>query len=65
MPWPSGEAYAKAHNKKLKGAAAEKARKMAEAMIASGTPESVAIATANKHGDAMMRRSTLYDHKKG
>lgn len=61
MPWASGADYAAKHNKKLKGNAAEAARKMAEAMIDNGTPESEAIATANAHGDRLMRKQAAYD----
>lgn len=54
MPWPTGDAFAQAHNKKLKGPAADKAREMAEAMIKRGVDEGTSIATANKHGNALM-----------
>lgn len=54
MPWPTGSGFAKSHNKKLKGAAAQKAADMATAMVREGTPEGIAIATANKHGDKML-----------
>lgn len=57
MPWKSGAAFASRHNKKLKGAAATTAKKQAEAMIKSGVPEGEAIATANKTGNRLMRRS--------
>jgi hypothetical protein len=62
MPWKSGAAFAQRHNKKLSGAAATKAKDQAEAMMRRGVPEGVAIATANKTGDRMMRRRALYDH---
>jgi uncharacterized protein YdaT len=55
MPWASGAQYASKHNKKLKGAAASKAAEMATAMVNSGVPEGVAIATANKKGNKMQR----------
>ena len=61
MPWDA-KSFAEKHNQKLKGAAATKAAEMANAMVKSGTPEGIAIATANKHGNAMQRRHTLYDH---
>lgn len=48
MPW-TGPEFATKHNKKLKGAAANKAAAMATAMIGRGVPEGEAIATANKH----------------
>lgn len=62
MPWSSGASFASRHNHKLKGAAAKKAKEQAEAMIREGVPEGVAIATANKTGDRMMRRKKMYDH---
>ena len=48
MPWKSGAEFAAKHNKKLKGATATRAKNMAEAMIARGVHEGIAIATANK-----------------
>ena len=68
MPWPTGKGFAEKHNQKLKGAAAQKAADMATAMVREGTPEGIAIATANKHGNAMQKKTrtrrqrTLYDH---
>lgn len=56
MPWDSGAEFARRHNKKLEGHAAEKAKAMAETMIAAGVPEGVAIATANKKGNALNRQ---------
>jgi hypothetical protein len=38
MPWQSGAAFARRHNKKLSGAAATKAKDQAEAMIKRGVP---------------------------
>jgi uncharacterized protein YdaT len=52
MPW-SAKTFASRHNKKLHGEAASKAASMANAMLRSGVPEGVAIATANKHANAM------------
>jgi len=49
MPW-TGKSFAK-HNKKLSGAVATKAAKQANAILRSGAPEGVAIATASKHAD--------------
>ena len=60
MPW-TGKSFAERHNKKLKGAAAEKAAAQATAMVKEGVPENIAIATANKTGNRMRRRK-LYDH---
>jgi uncharacterized protein YdaT len=48
MPW-TGPEFAARHNKKLKGKTADKAAAQAGAMIRSGVPEGIAIATANKH----------------
>lgn len=56
MPWKSGAAFAKRHNKKLKGAAADTAKAQAEAMIKKGVPEGEAIATANKTGNRIAAR---------
>lgn len=62
MPWTTRE-FTKKHNSKLKGEAASKAAEMATAMVREGTPEGVAIATANKHGDSMMKhKSPLHSH---
>lgn len=55
MPWTAGS-FASKHNKKLKGAAAAKAAEQASAMVREGVPEGVAIATANKTGNRMMKR---------
>lgn len=60
MPWPTGAGFAARHNKKLHGAAAQKAADIATAMVKRGVPEGEAIATANKRGNAAMR--TLYTH---
>lgn len=63
MPWPTGTGFAKAHNKKLKGAAASKAAKVATKMVEKGVPEGEAIATANKIGDKeQSRRNRWYGH---
>lgn len=56
MPWKSGAEFAARHNKKLKGAAASKAKDQAEAMIKKGVPEGEAIATANKTGNKIQER---------
>ncbi len=47
MPW-TAKTFAAKHNKKLKGSAASKAAKQANAILRSGAPEGIAIATANK-----------------
>jgi len=63
LPWKSGAEFASRHNKKLKGAAATKAKEQAEAMIAKGVDEGTAIATANKTGNRLQqRRRAIYDH---
>lgn len=56
MPWKTGKGFAARHNKKLKGAAATKAKDQANAMIREGVPEGIAIATANKTGNRMQSR---------
>jgi uncharacterized protein YdaT len=61
MPW-TASSFASKHNKKLSGAKAAKAASMANAMLSSGTPEGIAIATANKyaktHGTSTKRRKS-------
>jgi len=47
MPWPTGKSFAQKHNHSLKGAAANKAARIATAMVNRGVPEGEAIATAN------------------
>jgi hypothetical protein len=54
MPWTASE-FAARHNHKLHGDAADTAARMASAMVKRGVPEGIAIATANKKGDRMMR----------
>lgn len=62
MPWKSGKEFAARHNKKLSGAAATKAMKIANAIIRSGGNEGVAIATANKYSNkhAKIKHRTHY-----
>jgi uncharacterized protein YdaT len=55
MPWSSPSAFAKKHNKKLKGKSASVAQRMANAMLRKGVPEGEAIATANKKGDSVAK----------
>jgi uncharacterized protein YdaT len=47
MPW-SAASFKSKHNKSLSPEAASKAASIANAMLKSGTPEDVAIATTNK-----------------
>ncbi len=47
MPW-TGKSFASRHNKSLSGAAATEAAEQANAILRSGAPEGIAIATANK-----------------
>lgn len=62
MPWDA-KSFAAKHNHKLHGEAASKAAKQATAMVNSGVPEGIAIATANKTGNRMQKkRSVLHDH---
>jgi uncharacterized protein YdaT len=66
VPW-SPKDFAARHNHKLRGASAAKAAEMATAMVRSGVPEGVAIATANKKGDQLQRKPRMrdfYDRKK-
>ena len=51
MPWPTGASFARKHNKKLKGAAANKAARIATAMVNAGEPEGLSIATANARAE--------------
>jgi uncharacterized protein YdaT len=51
MPW-TPETFKKKHNHSLTTEQAGKAAAQAEAMMKSGVPEGVAIATANKHAKA-------------
>jgi uncharacterized protein YdaT len=55
MPW-TGPQFAAKHNHKLKGARATKAAAQATAMVNSGVPEGIAIATANKHAGKIKAR---------
>lgn len=48
MPWTADQ-FRSRHNKGLSDAQAAKAASMANAMLKGGTPEGIAIATANKH----------------
>ena len=58
MPW-TGEEFRRKHNRALSPQEAEHAARMANAMLARGVPDGVAIATANKHFEhrAKKRRS--------
>ena len=60
MPW-TPKSYATKHNKKLSGEAASTAAAQATAMVKKGVPEGIAIATANKTGNRI-RRKSLYNH---
>ena len=55
MPWPKGTDFAAKHNKKLKGAAAQKAADQATALVNKGMDEGEAIAIANKTGNKAMK----------
>ena len=61
MPW-TAKSFAAKHNHKLHGEAASKAAAQATAMVKAGVPEGIAIATANKHGNKIARKSKMYDH---
>lgn len=65
MPW-NAKGFAQRHNKKLRGAAAEKAAAQASAMVKEGVPEGIAIATANKTGNKLNKSPrNLYKKKEG
>jgi len=57
MPWTAASFKAR-HNKKLTKAQAKKAARIANAMIASGADEGMAIATANKQATKKKKRET-------
>lgn len=50
MPW-TGKQFAAKHNHKLSGSGANRAAKIATAMVDRGVPEGEAIATANKRAE--------------
>lgn len=52
------ESFAHKHNKKLTGKAAATAADQANAMLKKGVPENIVIATANKTGNRLMRKSS-------
>jgi uncharacterized protein YdaT len=56
MPWDA-KSFATKHNKTLHGKAASKAAGQATAMVKAGVPEGIAIATANKTGDRVQKKS--------
>jgi uncharacterized protein YdaT len=56
MPWTPAS-FKKKHNHKLTKPAAAKAASMADAMLRSGVPEGIAIATANKRAPAAARKA--------
>jgi hypothetical protein len=51
MPWPTGQSFASRHNKKLRGAAASTAARVATALISKGKDEGTAIRIANAIGN--------------
>ena len=61
MPWTAASFKSK-HNHKLSGQAASKAAEMATAMVKSGVPEGVAIATANKKGNSIQKAARKKHH---
>lgn len=58
MPW-TGEEFREKHNHKLGPAQADKAAKIATAMVGRGVDEGVAIATANKRAGVHKRANKL------
>lgn len=62
MPW-SGKSFAKKHNHKLTGKSADKAAKVATAMIKKGIPESEAIATGNARGEGKAPKRRAKNNK--
>jgi uncharacterized protein YdaT len=62
MPWDA-KSFASRHNKKLKGAAASKAARVATALVNRGEDEGKAIRIANAIGNraqAGARKKTVY-----
>lgn len=57
MPWTE-RSFREKHNRKLKGRAAKVAARQATAMVKDGVDEGIAIATANKTGDRLMKKGT-------
>jgi hypothetical protein len=55
MPY-TAKTFAKKHNKKLTGNAASVAAKQATAMEREGVDPGIAIATANKTGNRLMKK---------
>ncbi len=51
----SPESFRQKHNQKLSPEAADKAARMANAILKRGGSEKIAISTANKHGDQIQR----------
>lgn len=56
MPW-SGKTFRQRHNKGLSPGRANKAAKIANAMLKNGAPEGKAIATANARAAGQPRKS--------
>lgn len=56
MPWTAAS-FSQKHNKKLHGAAAAKAARMATGMVKAGMDEGKAIRIANAAGDKAMSKS--------
>lgn len=58
MPWDA-KSFKEKHNHSLSQGEAKKAAAQASAILASGAPEGVAIATANKRVNKMRKRGTI------
>ncbi len=60
MPWDA-KSFASKHNHKLEGKpdVAKKVAAQASAMVRSGADEGVAIATANKRANKLMKRGAI------
>ncbi len=58
MPW-TPESFRAKHNKSLSPAQAKKASAQANAILASGASEQVAIATANKHAREKPKKKSV------
>lgn len=63
MPWP-GTTFKK-HNHSLTDSEARSAGRQATAMLDAGTPEGVAIATANKRINKLRKRGAISEKQHG
>ena len=60
MPW-TGKSFAKRHNRKLKGKAASRAARQANAILSKTGDEGLAIAVANKNAKKRLQGRDVYE----